>query len=169
MNKIIPTLGVIIGVGFIIAGCMTSKTSTVTGTSTTNAAGVVTTIYATNTVTTVNQANLDIDALGLQSIVSIAVTVTVQKDPGALQPIKDIQAALTGIINGANTNSVTQILAVAGQNNAALQAEIAPLVTQASAFEQNLIVKYGTQVGGQISLAMAKAALAGIGVGLAGK
>jgi hypothetical protein len=49
-----------------------------------------------------------------------------------------------------------------------LAAEISPLVGTVSGLEQSLLAKYGTNVSGQIALALAKALSGGFTVGLAG-
>lgn len=150
------------GAVLALTGCLTSKKSTVKETQTTNASGVVSTTFATNSVITVNQAALDLEAGVLQGVTSLAVTITLQKDPAALEPIQDAQTALSGLINGATTNSISQIMEVAGAKNATLQTELAPLVQQASELEQQLIGKYGATIAGEISLAQAKALNLGI-------
>jgi hypothetical protein len=144
----------------LCAGCLTSKQTSVTQ----GASGPV-----TNTVTVVNQANLLLDSSVLQGATAIAVSVAVQKDPSVVPALKDAQTALTGILNGASTNSASQILSTLGQSsNPALAAEITPLVGTVSGLEQSLLAKYGTNVTGQITIALAKAVNAGFATGLAG-
>ena len=151
-------------VGMLSTGCVTSKV--VTPASTNALTGVV--IGAT-TNTIVNTNNLLIDASVFQGVVATAVSVVVQKDTNAIPILKDAQMALDGILNGANTNTVGNIIAVLGKNsNPTIASEVGPLVATFSALEQNLIAKYGTSVGGQITLALTKAGLAGLTVGLAG-
>ena len=143
-------------------GCMTSKQSTVT--ESTNSAGFVS--YQTNDVTVVNQANLALDCAGIQAAMGLAVSMTLQKDPGAKPEIQNIQTALTGILNGANTNSVKQIATLIGSStNAVVAANLTPLVVTMSTLEQSLIQKYRATTGGQIGLAIATAINNGIASG----
>jgi hypothetical protein len=142
---------------------MTSKTTTVT--QSTNSAGAVTS--ATNVVVTVNQANLALDCAGIQAATGIAVSLTLQKDPAAKPEIQNIQTALSGILNGAGTNSVNQIATLIGSSkNAAVVANLTPVVNSMSSLEQSMIAKYGAAVGGQFGLAIATAISNGINSGL---
>jgi len=155
MNKILALLMSLAVVGLVSVqpGCVTSKTTAPNG---------ATTI-------TVNTNNLALDAAVLQSATAIAVSVAIQKDPGAIPALKDASTALTGILTGANTQNTAQLLQTLGaSNNPTLAAEITPLIGTASALEQQLINKYGSSVGGQIALAITKAVAAGFAIGLAG-
>jgi hypothetical protein len=144
-------------------GCMTSKQSTVT--EATNSAGVIS--YQTNVVTVVNQANLDLDCAGIQAATGLAVSMALQKDPAAKPALVNIQTALSGILQGANTNSVKQIATLIGSStNPAVAANLTPLVSTMSTLEQSLIQKYGASTGGQIGLAIATAISNGINSGL---
>lgn len=139
-------------------GCLTSKqvTTNPNGTSTTN--------------TVVNQANLLLDTSVLQGATAIATSVAIQKDPSVIPALKDTQVALNGILNGSNSNTTTQVLGLLGTNsNPVLAAEITPLIGTVSGLEQTLLAKYGTNVAGQISIAIAKAVDGGLVVGLNGK
>lgn len=147
-------------------GCMTSSTPVVT--SSTNSAGLVT--LMTNTVTTVNQANLALDSAILQGAVTVYLSVAVNKDPSIVPALKDAQLGLTGVLNGANTNSVSQILTALKQSsNPTLAAAMAPIVNDISVYEQAMLAKYGTTVSGQISIAFAQAVNGGLAVVLVGK
>ena len=142
------------GLGF--TGCFTEKTVSVTPAST-NAAGVVI-AASTNTVTTVNQATLDLDCAGLQLVGTPALIYAIQKDPAARPIVADIQVALQGALNGVDTNVVTQINGLIG-GDAALQASITPLIQGAAALEQQLLRKYGNVAGVQITEAILRADL----------
>ena len=143
-----------------ISGCMTTKTPVVTP-------GVNGGPPTTNIVVTVNQANLAMDCAGIQAATTIAVS-EVASNQQAVAILTDFNLVLSGIINGANSNSVPQVMALLGKNgNAAIQQEITPLVAAASQLEQQLLNKYGATVSGQITIAIAKAVSNGIAVGLA--
>ena len=167
MKKIILAFSIIVIVA--ATGCMTSKISTITPAATNTVTGVVFPAV-TNTVTSVNTNNLMLDASVLQGLTAIAVSEAVQRDPSCVQPLKDAQTALDGILNGANTNTTTQVVALLGSgSNPVLVSEISPLIGTLSSLEQTLLNKYGSGVSGQISIALTRAVLAGITVGLAGK
>lgn len=83
--------------------------------------------------------------------------------------LKNVSLALSGVLNGASTNSAAQLLAVIGQNNPVIAANIGPVVTQASDLEQKLLKKYGSGVAGQIAVAIVTAFNNGLTAGLAGK
>jgi hypothetical protein len=151
-SKILSTSCALVATSLIFVGCLTSKTTTTNPTT-----GTVT----TNTV--VNQANLLLDTSILQGATSIAVSVAVQKDPSVVPALQNVQVALTGILNGANTNTTSQVLAVLGKSsNPTLVTEITPLINTVSGLEQSLLAKYGTNVSGTITLAIAKAVDAGL-------
>lgn len=136
----------------INAGCVTSKTTSVTPRSTNTVTGAVSPA-STNTVTTVNQGNLDLDCAGLQLVGTPALIYALEKDPSARPSVLDIQVALQGALQGADTNVVTQINGLIG-GDAALQAAVLPLIQGASALEQSLLAKYGSVVGVQITEAI---------------
>jgi hypothetical protein len=147
-------------------GCLTDKTSSVTATTNTQF-GVTTTNYATNTVVTVNSNALALDCAGIQSLTGLGVSVAIQEDPKAKQIIQNIQTALSGVLNGAGTNTVLQIQSLIGSSgNAAVTSNLAPVVNSLSSLEQTLVKKYGATVGGQIGLALATAVNVGITAGL---
>jgi hypothetical protein len=142
-----------------LTGCLTSKNVT------TNPDGTLT----TNTV--VNTGQLTIDCAVVQLNTAIGVSFAVQKDPAIIPTLKDVSAALDGILHGATTNSANQILALVdkGNKNPVISANIGPVVQQASDLEQQLVKKYGATASGQIVIAVATAFNAGLTAGLAGK
>jgi len=140
-----------------MTGCLTNKSTTVTPASTNAITGAVSP-STTNTVTTVNQANLDIECAALQLVGTPALIYALEKSPAARPIAVDVQTALQGALNGANTNVVDQINGLVG-GDAALQASILPLIQAASSLEQSLLAKYGTAVGVQISEAILRADL----------
>lgn len=145
------------------SGCATSSEKVVTPY--TNALGQI--VYVTNTLVTVNQAVLDIEAGAVTDLASFATSEAIKKDPSAKPILIKIQTGLTGVINGAGTNSTAQIIGLfSNSGNATITSEFAPVVTKVSQIEQSLITKYGSTVAGQIILAFAKALLAGITQGL---
>lgn len=154
MKNLAITLAAAIGlIALSNTGCMTSKVAGPNGT----------------TVTVVNTNNLALDASVFQGAVAISVSLLAQKDPSVVPPLRSAHVALDGILNGANqmtTQEVLNMLKAAG--NPALSAEVTSLVQTASALEQTLLMKYGAEVGGQIGLALVKAADAGIVIGLTG-
>jgi hypothetical protein len=139
------------------SGCLTNKTPVITGPSTNSATGVITG-PTTNEVTTVNEANLTLDASVLQLVGTPALIYALEKDPSARPIVLDIQVALTGAINGANTNVVSEINRLVG-GDTALQASILPLIQGASSLEQSLLAKYGSVAGVQITQAILTADL----------
>jgi hypothetical protein len=151
----------------LIAGCMTSKTTTVTPAATNTVNGVTTTNFTTNVVVTVNQATLALDCAGIQAAAGLAVSLTVQKDPAAKPILQNIQTTITGVLNGAGANSVSQIAGLfGGSGNAAVVQNLTPVVNQMSSLEQSLVAKYGATVGGQITIAILNALNNGIAQGL---
>lgn len=164
-DKIMQMMWLICVVCFLIAaltGCLTSKTQTVT----TNPNGT----FSTNTVTTVNQANLALDSAGLQSLTSISVSLLVNKDPGLVAPLRDAQTALDGILNGSNPQSEAQVVAMLNaKGDKDLTTEITQLQQAVSQLEQDLLKKYGATVAGEVSVALTRAVERGLRVGLAGK
>lgn len=143
--------------GLGLAGCMTQSTTSVTPASTNAVTGAVT-ASSTNTVTTVNQANLALDCAGLQLVGTPVLIYALQQDPSAVPITEDIQVAITGALDGANTNVIADIDGLIG-NNAALQASLQPLIKGASALEQSELVKYGTNNAVIISEAILQADL----------
>jgi hypothetical protein len=139
-----------------ITGCVTSKqvtTNPTTGVTTTN--------------TVVNTAQLNIDCAVLQTSFAIGTSVAVQKDPSVVPILTDVTLALNGVLHGASTNSASQVLTLLGKNsNSTIAANITPIINSLSSFEQNLLNKYGTNVAGQISIAVTTAVDQGILAGL---
>lgn len=160
MKKLTAILLAVSAIAF--TGCLTSKTQTVTGTAATG--------FSTNTVTTVNEANLALDSAGLQSMTAISVSMLVNKNAGLVPPLKNAQVALDGILNGSNPQTTAQVLAMLkAQNNADMTTEITSLVTSVSQLEQDLLKKYGASVAGEITVALVRAVDRGLIVGLAGR
>lgn len=165
----VGTIGLVLGIMAFQPGCATKTvTSQVVST---NSSGVVSTNSVTNT--TVNQTVLGIDELMLQGTATGAVIIAYQKDKASLPVMQNLSTALTGIINGSNPNSVSQIMAAAGQTNAALGQAMAPLITTVSGLEQGLIAKglnsTNTAVASRMAVAqgLATAVNTGITIGLA--
>ncbi|MEN6533327.1 MAG: hypothetical protein ABFD89_06665 [Bryobacteraceae bacterium] len=158
-DSTMKTITIIAFIGALaLCGCMTSKTTTVTP------GGV------TNTVVTVNQANLALDCGVIQGITAGAVSVIVAKEPSSVPILKDAALSLDAALNGANTNTTAKVLTLLGENNnPVLAAEVTSLLGTVSSLEQQLLVKYGQKVGGQITLAITRAIYGGIEIGLAGK
>jgi len=146
------------GLTLIASGCLTSRTVT------SNPNGT----FTTNVV--VNQAQLTIDCAVIQVNTAIGVSIAVQKDPSIIPTLKDVSLTLTGILQGANTNSAAQILALVNEkNNPVIKDNIGMVVSQASNLEQQLLAKYGANAHGQIVIAIATAFNSGLTAGLAGK
>jgi hypothetical protein len=165
--RIMSVMGMVLAAG-LLAGCMMSKTTTVTPGGTT--AGGVVFAPVTNTVTTVNEANLALDCGVLQGLVAASVSIVVQKEPASIPALKDAELALDGILNGADTNTTAQAIALLGKNsNPVLATEMTTLINTMSVLEQQLLAKYGQNVGGQIALAISQAVYGGFVIGLAGK
>jgi hypothetical protein len=142
-------------------GCLTSKTSTVTP----NGTGG----FTTNTVTTVNEANLALDSAGLQSLVAISTSILIDNDTNLIPILYRAHVALDGILNGSNPQTTAQVLAMLkAQNNPDLTTEITSLLASVSQLEQDLLKKYGSSVAGEISVALVRAVDRGIVVGLVG-
>ena len=157
MKYTIPLFAALALLVAVTTGCLTSRTQTVSG-------GV------TNTIVTVNAANLALDSAGIEAVTSIAVSTVVAKDPSVIPALKNAKTVLDGILNGSSPQTTAQVLAMLqAQNNASLSNEITSLVSSVSTLEQNLLAKYGESVAGQISVALTKAISAGLAVGLAGK
>lgn len=150
-------------------GCLLSHTATVTPGGTNSVTGVYTG-PVTNTVTTVNEANLALDSAALEAVASIAVSTVVSKDPSVIPVLKNAHTILDGILNGSNPQTTAQVLAMLkAQNNPTLTSEVNSLIGAANTLEQSLLAKYGQGVAGEITMALAKAINAGLATGLAGK
>ena len=169
MNKSTTVLIITTGLAALtFMGCMMSKTTNVT----TGGLGTNGVPFGpvTNVVITVNQANLTLDCGVIQGIAASAVSIVAQKDPNSVPVLKDIELALGGILNGADTNTTAQAIALLGKNNnPVLAIEMTSLINTMSALEQQLLAKYGQKVGGQIALAISQAVYGGFVIGLAGK
>lgn len=133
---------------------------------------VVTPATATASATTntvVNQANLAIDTLVIQNVVSLGLPILIQKDPSVLPELKDASLALNLVLNGATTNTLNQVLAALGKSsNTNLSMTIAPYITVVNSEQQALLTKYGAGVAGQITLAIATAFNNGLTTALVG-
>jgi hypothetical protein len=156
-------------------GCATEKqvvASTNTTTAiTTNTSGQV--IDTTNTLVTqvtntvVNPAVLALDCAAIQTGAGVAVNFAVAKDPNARVVLGNVETALSGVLNGATTNSIAQVGTILGTTgNQAVTSSLSPLINSLSTYEQGLLAKYGQSVGGQIVLAITKAIYNGIQQGL---
>jgi hypothetical protein len=125
-----------------------------TVTTPTNSLGAVTSV--TNTV--VNTNNLANDCADLEALSAGACTLTLALDKSALPIFQDYVNAESQIINGANSNTASQVLSAFGKSsNTILNNAIAPLVSLANAREQALLAKYGPTIAGQIAIAITKA------------
>jgi hypothetical protein len=164
MNKL-KSLGIGLSLGaMLIVGCATSKVVTpVVTVNPTN--GVTTTNYVTNTV--VNPATVAIDSAVLQLAFTAGIPYVLKADPALRVPLQDVNLVLVGVLNGGTTNSVAQLLSATGQTNAALAAQLTPLIAQVSTWEQAELAKFGSNTYGQIVIPEAKAVSAGITAGLA--
>jgi hypothetical protein len=160
MKKVSILLSAILCAG-LMAGCMTHKVSTVSGSAATG---------FTTTTTQVDEANLAIDASVLQGLVATATALAVQHNPDAVPALKTAQRALDDVANGISQQSVQDVLGkLKAQSNQVVAQQVDSLLKAASGVEQKLVQKYGATVGGEIAIAMIKAADAGMIVGLAGK
>jgi hypothetical protein len=160
MKKVSILLSAILCAG--LTGCMTHKVSTVSGSAATG--------FTTNTTTQVDEANLAIDASVLQGLVATATALAVQHNPDAVPALKTAQRALDDVANGISQQSVQDVLGkLKAQSNQVVAQQVDSLLKAASGVEQKLVQKYGATVGGEIAIAMIKAADAGMIVGLAGK
>ena len=157
-TQLVLTSIAILIIASLNTGCVTKKVQTVTN-------------GQTNTVTVVNQENLDLDAAALQGATSIATAFIVSKgNPADIAALKNAELAINGILNGANQQTTQQVIDLLKANGSAtLQTQVSGLVQAASALEQKLLNKYGTTVAGQISVELTKAIYAGLVIGLAGK
>lgn len=142
------------------SGCLTTKTTTITPGGTNSQGQVFGPV--TNTVTTVNQANLQLECAALKLVGTPAVTYVLANDKsGEVRPIvMNIQMALNGTLNGLNgdTNIVGTINNLISKN-AMVQAQFTPLVQAADALRAQLLAKYGSVVSVQISLSILQADL----------
>jgi len=162
MKKILASsiLGAALLAGFALltlldAGCVTRSVTTV------SPAGV------TNTVTLVDTNALALDAAVLEGATAISVNLIVQKDPAVVPALKDAQLALNGVLNGSNAQTTQQVLnLLKAGNNPAVASEVTSLVGVVSSLEQKLLGNYGAEAAGQITIALARAALGGIITGL---
>ncbi|MDE2101119.1 MAG: hypothetical protein KGL39_27980 [Patescibacteria group bacterium] len=155
-------IGMVLVAGMLgLAGCMTSKVTSVTA----NGSGG----FSTNVVTVVNTNNLILDSAAFQGATAIAASIAIEKDPGVVPALKQAQIALDGVLNGASTNTVQDVLtSLKIQNNPVLNQQVSSLLAAASSLEQQLLAKYGVSVAGQITLSLAKAADAGLMLALQG-
>ena len=119
------------GGGF--TGCTTSSVIATTNTAT----GVVT--LTTNRV--LDQVGLDTTSLVVDAVVGLGLPVIAQEWPASVPDIKDAYTALSGVANGATTNSPSQILSLIGQKQQvpALSNAVALAVAKLSALEQKLL------------------------------
>ena len=154
----------IIGSSLMTTGCATSKqvstnvvVNPVTGVSVTN--------VTTNVV--VNTAVVDLEATGLQLAFTTITPYIVGADPSLKVPLQDVVTALQGVLTGATTNSVSQILTLAGQNNPALATQLTPIIAKVSAWEQAELQKYGATAYGEVVIPEATAVANGLAAGLA--
>jgi hypothetical protein len=134
-----------------MVGCVTKTTTTVTP-------GLNGASPVTNTVTTVNTNNLDIDCMVLQLVGTPSLIYALEKEPSARPIVVDIQIALQGALNGADTNVTATITGLVG-GDAALDASITPLIQGASALNQQLLAKYGDKNAVIIGLAILRSDL----------
>ena len=156
MNKSISIMAAIMlaGIALSLPSCLTKQTTTVT--SVTNSVGQVTLV--TNVTTTVNQAQLNIDCAALQLVGTPAVTYALTKDPSVRPIIVNIQVAINGALNGADTNVIKTVQGFIGKNQA-LDDQLTPLIQAASDLRGQLLAKYGTNNAVIISKAILQADL----------
>lgn len=159
MRKLVtPILSV--ALAGLLTGCLLSKTQTVTGSAATG--------FTTNTVTTVNEGNLAIYTTTIRGATALSARIVLTHNKALAQPLQDAQTALTGIINGSNPQTVSQVLEMLkAQNDPILTREATDLVTLASQLEQKLLSQFGQSAVGEITLKLAQAASDGLSLGLA--
>lgn len=164
MKNKIQSFLLIAAVAVLATGCLTTKNTSVTPTST---GGLTTNVWYT-----VNTNNLALDCAGVQVVTAVAVNAALNashNDPGVVNALKSAQVALGGILNGTNPQTTAQVVALLNaQGNPALTSQVTQLIQSLSAVEQQLLAKYGITVTGQISVALTQAVYSGLTVGLSG-
>ena len=71
--------------------------------------------------------------------------------------LQDVALALTTILNGASTQTASQILTLAGSRDANLNAQLAPLISLVSAVESKYLLPLaGTSAYGYVSIRVAQ-------------
>lgn len=142
-------------IGGFSTGCMTSKVAQIQPNG------------STNFVTIVNESNLEIDSLALQVATTEAASLLVARQPNLVPILRNAQVTIDGIINGLNAQTLDQVLALLkAQNNPQLADEVARLTKLADSVRASLVAKYGSTVGGEITLALLRAVNSGLIVGL---
>ena len=103
-----------------------------------------------------------VETLAVDATVAIGLPAIAQADPATVPAIQDAYVALNGVVNGANTNSASQVLALIGQKaqNPAVGALVSNVVSKLSSWEQAEVGKLGTNQWGTIVLAEARTAVA---------
>jgi hypothetical protein len=103
-----------------------------------------------------------VETLAVDAAVSIGLPAIAQADPTTVPAIQDAYVALNGVVNGANTNSASQVLALIGlkAQNPAVSALVSNVVAKLSIWEQDEVGKLGTNQWGTIVLAEARTAVA---------
>lgn len=163
MNKVKPfaIVSVCLLLGFVAAmqtGCLLHKVTTVTGDA---ASG-----FVTNTTTVVDDVVLEGYCAGLQLVGTPAVTYALSKDPSAKPIVQDIQMALNGALNGADSNVVATVEGFLGKNQA-LDDQLTPLIKAASDLRGRLLAKYGDKAAVQITTAILRTDLSIVNAALA--
>lgn len=127
------TAAVILGA----AGCTTTEKEVSASTNTVT--GQVT--LTTNEVKVLNQTGLDTTSLVVDSVVGIGLPIIAQEWPASVPDIQTAYIALSGVANGATTNSPSQVLALIGKNQQvpALDNAVTLAVQKLSALEQKLL------------------------------
>lgn len=123
--------------GLAGGGCTTTEKEVSASTNTVT--GQVT--LTTNEVKVLNQAGLDTASLVVDSVVGIGLPVIAQEWPATVPDIQTAFVAISGIANGATTNSPAQVLALIGskQQVPALANAVTLAVNKLSALEQKLL------------------------------
>lgn len=140
MKKLL-SIGALLTVAGVIAGCgalnPVTKTETVTN-------------GATNFSYTVNSTVLDAECAGLGLVGTPLVTDLLANEPAARPIITDVQTAINAALNGSDTNVVATIDGLISKN-ATVQKQMSPLVKGADTLRAQLLAKYGSTVAGQIA------------------
>lgn len=113
----------------------------------------------TNVTFSVNSVVLDGECQALGWVGTPLLSQELKANAAARPIVIDIQTALQGAINGADTNIQATIQGLLSQN-ASVQKQFTPLIQGADNFRAALILKYGSTVAGEITLALLREDLA---------
>jgi hypothetical protein len=115
----------------------------------------------TNGVVTINPVVFNAECAAITGTVAIGLPLLTQYDPKIVPDLHIAYEALNGIVNGASTNSASQIIGLIGKTgtNAAVASQITSLTASLSNWEQAEIKKYGATATGTVVLGEAQAAI----------